>query len=169
MPELKNNYRQLVAFFLANEEYGVTITQIQEVIRKPNITHIPGMPDFIEGVINLRGKVIPIIDLRKRFGLEQMQESDKTRIIVANTSDQTIGLIVDGVSEVIHLPEDQIDPIPPTIASIDAEYLSGVGKMDRRLVILLNVEKLLSELEKVAIEHLGKKEKTIVETTIEKK
>ncbi|MCB4791173.1 MAG: chemotaxis protein CheW [Elusimicrobia bacterium] len=163
MPQAKTNYRKLVAFYLADEEYGVTITQIQEVILKPAITFIPGMPDFIEGVINLRGKIIPAIDLRKRFKLQYKSDTDKTRIIVATTTDQTVGLVVDGVSEVINLPEDKIDPMPPTISSIDAEYLSGVGKMEKRLIILLNVEKLLSEIEKVAIEQLSKKEKVNTE------
>lgn len=166
MPEQQiKNTRQLVAFYLANEEYGVEIVQIQEIIRKMEITRIPGMPDFIEGVINLRGKIIPVIDLRKRFDLELTEDTDRTRIIVTQTSDQIIGLIVDGVSEVVHLPSDQIEPIPQTISAIDAEYLSGVGKLENRLVILLNLDKLFSELEKAAIEQIHKKEKIIPETT----
>ena len=159
MPEQKNKTQQLVAFFLANEEYGVPIIQVQEVIRKPDITRIPGMPDFIDGVINLRGKIIPIIDLRKRFGLANKEDTDKTRIIVTKATDQIIGLVVDGVSEVVHLNDEQIEPIPQSIASIDAEYLSGVGKLAKRLIILLNLEKLLSDLERIALEHLGKKDK----------
>lgn len=160
MPAISSNTQQLVVFSLADEEYGVAITQIQEIIRQPDITRIPGMPDFIEGVINLRGKIIPVIDLRNRFGLEQKVETDKTRVVVADAGGQTIGLVVDSVSEVVNLPKDQVDPIPPTIASIDAEYLSGVGKMDKRIVILLDLNKLLGDLEKVAIDELGKKEKT---------
>lgn len=157
MPVASTNNQQLVVFSLANEEYGVPITQVQEIIRKPEITRIPGMPDFIEGVINLRGKIIPVIDLRKRFGLERKEESDKTRTVVADAANQTIGLVVDSVSEVVNLPKDQIDPIPPSIASIDAEYLSGVGKIEKRIVILLDLGKLLGDLEKVAIDELGKK------------
>jgi len=149
--------QQIVAFFLGNEEYGVPIIQVSEVIRKVGITRIPGMPDFIEGVINLRGKIIPVIDLRKRFGLPVQVDTEKTRIIVVLTSDHSIGLIVDGVSEVINLSNDQIEPIPPTIAAIDAEYLSGVGKRDTQLTILIHLEKLLNDIEKHAIEKLAKK------------
>lgn len=158
MPDVKDTMQHLVAFNLADEEYGITITQVQEVIRKPAITRIPGMPDFIEGVINLRGKIIPVIDLRKRFELELQKDTDKTRIVVAQSADQVVGLIVDAVSEVINLDNEQIDPIPPTITAIDAEYLSGVGKMEKRLVILINLENLLSDLERVALEHFGEKE-----------
>jgi purine-binding chemotaxis protein CheW len=159
MPAVSANNQQLVVFSLANEEYGVAITQVQEIIRQPEITRIPGMPLFIEGVINLRGRIIPIIDLRKRFKLEQQQVNDKTRVVVVDAGGQTIGLVVDSVSEVVNLPKDQVDPIPPSIASIDAEYLSGVGKLEKRIVILLDLVKLLGDLEKVAIDELGKKEK----------
>ena len=162
MPAISSNNEQLVVFNLANEEYGVAITQVQEIIRQPEITRIPGMPDFIEGVINLRGRIIPVIDLRKRFGLQHKEASDSTRIVVADASGQTIGLVVDSVSEVINLPKEQIDPIPPSIASIDAEYLSGVGKLEKRIVILLDLAKLLSDLEKVSIEELGKKQEKAV-------
>jgi purine-binding chemotaxis protein CheW len=159
MPAISSNNQQLVVFSLASEEYGVAITQVQEIIRQPDITRIPGMPVFIEGVINLRGRIIPVIDLRKRFGLEQKDASDKTRVVVADANAQTIGLVVDSVSEVVNLPKDQVDPIPPTIASIDAEYLSGVGKLEKRIVVLLDLAKLLGDLEKVAIDELNKKEK----------
>lgn len=158
MPAVSINTKQLVVFSLASEEYGVPITQVQEIIRKPEITRIPGMPDFIDGVINLRGKIIPVIDLRKRFKLEQKEATDKTRAVVADAANQTIGLVVDSVSEVVNLPKSQIDPIPPSIASIDAEYLSGVGKMEKRIVILLDLAKLLGDIERVAIEELGKKD-----------
>jgi purine-binding chemotaxis protein CheW len=155
----QSNIQQLVAFNLANEEYGVAITQVQEIVRVPEITHIPGMPHFIEGVINLRGKVIPVIDLRKRFALEQKEYAEKTRIIVADAGGQTVGLVVDSVSEVAQLSQEQIDVIPPSITSIDAQYLSGVGKMGKRLVILLDLAKLLSDLERVTLEQAGKKDK----------
>jgi len=159
MSVISSSNQQLVVFNLASEEYGIAITQVQEIIRQPDITRIPGMPAFIEGVINLRGRIIPVIDLRKRFCLEQKAVNDKTRVVVADASSQTIGLVVDSVSEVVNLPKDQIDPIPPTIASIDAEYLSGVGKLEKRIVILLDLGKLLGDLEKVAIDELNKKEK----------
>ncbi len=157
MTEEKNKTaqrQQLVVFNLSSEEYAVTITQVQEIIRLPEITRVPNMPNFVEGVINLRGKIIPVIDLRKRFNLQIGEHTDKNRIIVADAAGQTIGLIVDGVSEVITLSNEQIDPIPPTIASIDTEYLQGVGKLEKRLVILLDLKKVLTDIEKAAIKKI---------------
>jgi purine-binding chemotaxis protein CheW len=147
---------QLVVFSLANEEYGVAIGQVQEIIRPQGITRIPGMPTFIEGVINLRGKIIPIIDLRDRFGLAQKEADSNTRVVVAEVSSQTVGLVVDSVSEVLRLANDAIDPLPPTITNIDGEYLKGVGKLDRRLIILLDLEKVLTDLEKSTLEKISK-------------
>jgi len=148
MAENKTGIQQLVVFSLSSEEYGVPITQIQEIIRLPEITRIPGMPGFIEGVINLRGRIIPVIDLRGRFGLDQKERTEKNRIVVADAGGQTVGLVVDGVSEVLQISGDQIDAIPPSMASIDSEYLSGVAKIDKLLVILLDLAKLLNDLEK---------------------
>lgn len=147
---------QVVVTKLADEEYGILIMQVQEIITLPGITRIPGMPDFIEGVINLRGRIIPIIDLRKRFKLEVKERDAETRIIVveigaANAKKEAIGLIVDRVSEVITLSGEQIDEIPPAISRIDAEYLSGVGKLEKRIIILLSLDKVLSELEKTLL------------------
>ncbi|MBN1824088.1 MAG: chemotaxis protein CheW [Endomicrobiales bacterium] len=159
MPTAQSTSQQLVVFDLANEEYGIAITQVQEIIRHSDITRIPGMPNFIEGVINLRGRIIPVIDLRKRFGLDLKAVSEETRIVVADAGDQTIGLVVDSVSEVINLTKDQIDPIPPTISAIDADYLSGVGKLEKRIVVLLDLAKLLGDLERAALLELSKKEK----------
>jgi len=156
MQTVQSKTQQLVAFKLSDEEYGVEITQVQEIVRMSEITRIPGMPDFIEGVMNLRGKIIPVIDLRKRFLLPGKAVDDKSRIVVVNVSGQIIGLIVDSVSEVINLSEGQITPIPSTIAAIDAEYLDGVVNiLEKRMVILLNLEKLLSDIAKIAIERLN--------------
>ena len=147
---------QLVVSELSKEEYGIPITQIQEIIKIPEITRIPNMPDFIEGVINLRGKIIPIIDLRKRFRLDQKQKDEETRIVIANIGGQPIRLISDSVSEVIRLSQEDIDPVPPIISHINSEYLSGVGKMDKRIIILLNLEKILSDLEKSSLRKIEK-------------
>lgn len=151
---------QIVVFGLSNEEYGIGIAQVQEIIRPVGITRIPGMPAFIEGVINLRGKIIPIIDLRNRFGLTKKDEDANTRVVVAGVSSQTVGLVVDSVSEVLRLANDSIDPLPPTLTDIDAEYLRGVGKMDNRLIILLELEKVLTDLEKGTLKKLNK---TVIE------
>lgn len=147
---------QLVVFNLANEEYGVSITQVQEIIRQQENTRIPGMPSFIDGVINLRGKIIPIIDLRDRFGLPKKEGDDRTRIVVVEVSTQTVGLVVDSVSEVLHLTEEAINALPPTMTNINAEFIKGVGKTERRLIILLELEKILSDLEKITLEKINK-------------
>lgn len=140
---------QLVAFKLGDEEYGISITQVQEIIRTTETTRIPQTPEFVEGVINLRGNLIPIIDLKKRFKLPGKEADDSTRIIIVEVEDQTVGIIVDAVSEVLRLSNESIEPTPPgVVASIDAEYLKGVGKMDDRLLIILDIDRLLTSKEK---------------------
>ncbi len=153
---------QLVVASLSGEEYGIPIMQVQEIIKIPEITHIPNMPDFVEGVINLRGKIVPIIDLRRRFNLELRRYSEDTRIVVSNVAGHSVGLIVDSVSEVIRIGAGIIDPIPPTISHIGTEYLNGVAKVGSRLVILLNLERILSDIEKSSLKKLEaeKSEKT---------
>ncbi len=142
---------QLVSFRVGDEEFGVDILQVHEINRMSDITRVPKAPDFVEGVINLRGKIIPIIDLRKRFGMPTVERDKNTRIIVVDINGQTIGFIVDSVSEVIRLPKENIDDAPDLVTGIDAEYIRGVGKMDNKLLILLDLDKILSkqEVEKV--------------------
>jgi|SRR3972149_2097086 len=136
---------QLVSFNLGDEEYGVEILKVQEINRMVHITRVPKAPHFVEGVINLRGKVIPIVDLRKRFGLPEKAPDRNTRIIVVETTGKTVGLIVDGVSEVLRLSSDTIEPPPPMVAGVDAEYIWGVGKLEDRLLILLDLGKVLAK------------------------
>lgn len=142
---------QLVAFQLDKEIYGVDIATVHEIIRMQEITRIPRAPSFIEGVINLRGKVIPVLDLRKRFNLPNGQYTDKTRIVVVEIPPHTVGLIVDAVSEVLRLPVEAIEPPSPVIANVDVEYLRGVGKLADRLIILLDLEKVLTKDEKTEL------------------
>lgn len=139
---------QLVGFQLDGEEYGIDILKVQEINRITEITKIPQSPDFVEGVINLRGNVIPIIDLRKRFNMPHKEYDKQTRIVVGEIGDRTVGFIVDAVSEVIRLPENTIEP-PPNIMSDDrTDYILGVGKLDDRLLMLLDIDKILSGTEK---------------------
>jgi len=133
---------QLVSFTLGEEEYAVDILKVREIIRVPNITRVPRAPEFVEGVINLRGKVIPVIDLRKRFGLSAGDYTKGTRIIVLEL-ERTIGMVVDGVSQVLRLGAESVEPPPPIVSGISSEYLKGVGKVDDRLIILLDVDKIL--------------------------
>lgn len=143
---------QLVVFRLGKEEYGVDIAKVQEIVRIQEITKLPQAPSFVEGIVNLRGRIIPIVDLKKRFNLEGEESSEKEkRVIVVNVGGQTIGMVVDSVSEIIRLPREDIEPPPPIVAGIEAAYIEGVGKMDKRLIILLNIEKILTEREKEEI------------------
>ncbi len=143
---------QLVSFKLRDEEFAVDILQVQEIIRLQDITNVPNAPAFVEGVINLRGRVIPIIDLRKRFALESAEHSASTRIIVVMIDNVTVGLIVDEVSEVLRIPEDTVEPPPPIVAGIESDYIKGVGKLEDRLLILLDLGKILSRKEKSSLE-----------------
>jgi len=134
---------QLVGFCLGDEEFGVDIQKVQEINRMLTITRVPNTPDFVMGVINLRGKVIPVLSLRKRFDLPEKENDKNTRIVVVEIDSKTIGFVVDSVSEVIRLPSSTIEPPPKIVAGIDEEYISGVGKLEDRLLILLDLDKLL--------------------------
>ncbi|MGQ9820866.1 MAG: chemotaxis protein CheW [Thermogutta sp.] len=136
---------QLVSFRLGQEEYGVEITKVQEIILMGEITKVPQTPEYIKGLINLRSSVIPIVDLRLRFGLPPQDTTDETRIMVVNVRGKTIGIIVDAVSEVLRINKDQIAPPPPTVAGLGREYLTGLVKLDKRLLILLDIERILDE------------------------
>ncbi|SDB17656.1 purine-binding chemotaxis protein CheW [Desulfonatronum thiosulfatophilum] len=136
---------QLVTFNIGDEEFGVEILKVQEIIRMMGITRVPKAPDFVEGVINLRGKVIPIIDLRKRFGMATQEHDKHTRIIVIEISKVIVGFVVDSVSEVLRIPANTVEPPPPIISGIESEYISGVGKLADRLLILLDLDRLLSK------------------------
>ncbi len=135
---------QLVTFSIGDEEFGVEILKVQEIIRMLEITKVPKAPPFVEGVINLRGKVIPILDLRKRFGLDSRSHDKNTRIIVIEINSMIVGFIVDSVSEVLRLPANTVEPPPPVVAGLDSDYISGVGKLEDRLLIMLDLNRLLS-------------------------
>ena len=134
----------MVTFSIDEEEFGVNILKVQEIIRIMEITRVPRSPEFVEGVINLRGRVIPIVDLRRRFGLAAIAHDKDTRIIVIELNSLVVGFIVDAVSEVLRIPADTVEPTPPVAAGVDSEYISGVGKLQDRLLILLDLDKLLT-------------------------
>lgn len=135
---------QLVTFRMGNEEFALDILKVQEINRIVDITGVPKAPDFVEGVINLRGKVIPIVDIRKKFHLKIKEATKESRIIVVNIMNKTIGLIVDSVSEVLRIDSSTIQPPPPLIAGLDSDYIKGVGKLDDRLIILLDIDKIFT-------------------------
>ena len=149
---------QLVTFNIGDEEYGIFITQIQEINRLGKITRLPKSPDFIEGVTNLRGEVIPVIDTRKRFGLELRDNDDRTRIIIVDMAGKKTGLIADRVNEVLRLPTSNISPPPPIMsARSEAQFLSGIGKLDNgeRMVLLLDSEKILDIEEQQVLQQIA--------------
>ncbi len=143
---------QVVGFKLGEEEFVLDILKVQEIIKLVDITPVPNSPDFVEGVINLRGKVIPIVSLRKRFGFQDKEKDSQTRIIVVEIEKKLVGFIVDYVTEVLRIPSSTIEPPPPLVSKIGSEYLKGVGKLDERLLIVLDVDKILSTEEKNAIQ-----------------
>jgi purine-binding chemotaxis protein CheW len=139
---------QYVVFKLNKEEFGIDIMNVKEIIPYEESTQIPNSPDFMEGVINYRGNVIPIINLNKRFKLASKETTGDTRIIVISLKGKEIGFIVDEASQTLRLEEDQIDPTPDIISDIDRRYIVGVGKIDEsRLLILLDLEKVLTDRE----------------------
>lgn len=151
MADIKSNAqeeRQLVVFDLANESYGVDIRAVQGIIRMQTITRMPKTPDFVEGVINLRGKVIPVVDMRKRFDLIVKEETGDSRIVVVDIGGQEVGMIVDAVTEVLRISADSIEPPSSVITGADSAYLMGIAKVEERLIILLDLEMVLSNAEK---------------------
>lgn len=135
---------QLVTFKLGGEEYGIDILRVQEINRMTEITAMPKAPFSVEGVINLRGKMIPVINLRKRFGLAMKEFDSQSRIIVIDAG-STVGLIVDSVSEVLRISSDTIEPPPLVTTGTGSEYIMGIRKLEDRLIIVLDIEKLLIE------------------------
>ena len=148
----EKNIDQLISFTLSDEDYGVDIQTVKEVIRKKDIIRLPKAPAFVKGVINLRGDVIPIIDLRERFNMEQQDYTNMTRVIVVEVDGRSIGMVVDSVSHVLRIESGQIEPPPPCVGKVSEEYIRGVGKVEERLIVLLNIDHILSEEEKVELE-----------------
>ncbi|HET9029314.1 MAG TPA: chemotaxis protein CheW [Candidatus Aquilonibacter sp.] len=153
--QLSGQVVQVVSFKLATEEYGVDISQVQEIIRMVEITHVPRAPRFMEGVINLRGQLIPIIDLRTRFGMQKINATKSTRIIVTEIGSKRVGIVVDSVSEVLNIPIENVEDAPEMIAGVGTEYIQGVGKMDERLIIMLDLTMVISGEEKQQLEQIG--------------
>lgn len=142
---------QLVIFDLAQETFGVDISVVESIIKMQEITKVPRSPEFVEGVTNLRGKVLPVMDLRKRLGMAAEVSTKDSRIVVIDLHDTYIGMIVDSVNEVLRINAEAVEPPPPMVASIDTEFMRGIAKLDGRLVILLDLEKVLTVDEESAL------------------
>ena len=143
---------QVVGFRIGNETYGVRISAVREIVRVPEITAVPNAPEAVEGVINLRGKIIPVLDLRKRFGQTNIQADKKNRILVVELENRLLGLIVNSASEVLKIPPSDIEAPGSMLAETESGYVTGVGKLGGRLVILLDIAKLLQRPEYKRIE-----------------
>ena len=151
------SFRQLVGFRLDDADYAIAITKIREIILMKPITRLPQVPPSIEGLINLRGTVIPIVNLRKRFGLAPRPFDDETRTIVVTVHEKTIGCIVDEVTQVIRVSADQVQPVPIAMTAVAKRYIAGLARIEERLVIILDIEKLFGpdeiELDPASVPH----------------
>lgn len=136
-----------LTFHMAGEDYGIEIRYVTEIIGIQNITEVPDMPSYIKGVINLRGKIIPVMDVRLRFNLPSREYDDRTCIIVVQFEDTVVGLVVDQVCEVANIPAEQIEPPPPSSTGASSRYIKGMGKMENEVKILLDIAKLLYDEE----------------------
>lgn len=136
---------QFAVFRVGGEEYAIDIMRIMEIIRPQKVTRIPKAPEFVEGIINLRGKVVPILDLRKRFGIDpEGADKKKVRIVIVKMSGRVLGIVVDEVTEVIYMKADQVENTPDAVKGDGADYLKGVGKVGDRLIVLIDMDKVLS-------------------------
>ncbi|MBT1071649.1 chemotaxis protein CheW [Pelotalea chapellei] len=142
VPAVKNNYEQFLCFHVSNETYGINIMQIKEIIKPRTVTEVPRAPSFVSGVISLRGVIIPVIDMLNRLGLNREKVTGKERIVVVKTGDAYTGLVVDEVVQVVRIPTDAFEPAPAVLEGIDRDFVTGIGRAEHRMVILLNVESI---------------------------
>lgn len=145
----------IVGFRIGRETFGVPIALVHEIVRMPEITAVPDSPVYVEGVINLRGKIISVIDLRKRFGEKEIVTSKKNRILVTEADGKLVGLIVDAASEVLKIPENEIEPPPPVFDAGALNYVTGLGKLRGRLIILIDLTKVLQKGDLRRLEEVG--------------
>ncbi len=147
--EIDEDYKEVLSFLVADEEFALNVIEIKEIIKLREIIEVPNTPPFIKGIISLRGEVTPIIDMRERLGLPKVDENRDTRIIVTPGEDQPTGFLVDRVNNVLKIPEKDIEPPPPLKEGIDIECINGVGHLDGRLIMILDLSELLKFTEKV--------------------
>lgn len=140
---------KVIVFQLVDKEYVIPVSQVQSIEKMMHITRVPKTPSFVKGVINLRGVVTPIIDLRERFELQANPLDDRSRMIMIKVEDMEVGLIVDAANDVLDIPSSAIEPQPDVVGSIESEFIAGVAKLDRRLLVLLQLDKVLNPLQQV--------------------
>lgn len=145
---------QFLTFILAEETYGLDILKVQEIRGWSQVTQIPNAPTYIRGVINLRGEIVPILDVRRRFSMDEIEFTQTTVVIVVNVQERTIGMVVDGVSDVIDLPEEELRPAPEFGSAIDSSFVSGLASIEEKMVIILNVDEMLKGCDLLKIDQL---------------
>lgn len=145
--EVSADSQQFVSFFIQDDEFAVDIKIVQEIIKFVPITHLPRAPEFVEGVINLRGQIVPVIDLRERFRIGKIEHGRKTRIIVVNMNQKWIGFIVDSVSEVLRIPIAHINDPPVETIGDGVEFIRGIAEINERLIVILDFQKVLTQQE----------------------
>jgi purine-binding chemotaxis protein CheW len=151
--KIATEMKQLISFAVGAEEYGLELLRVKEVIRMRQITWLPKAPSCVKGIINLRGDVIPIVDLRDRFGLQSIEHTEMTRVIVVDVEGRSVGMVVDSASQVVRLPADQFDPPPPVMGEASRDFITAVGKMGDKLIIMIDVDRILSYEEMRLIAH----------------
>ncbi|MGN7939860.1 MULTISPECIES: chemotaxis protein CheW [Bacillaceae] len=144
MSEILSGDLKVIVFQLQEEEYGIPVQQVQSIEKVEHITRVPRTAPYIKGVINLRGVVTPVIDLRKRFGLEEIENSESSRMIIVSKDDIDVGFIVDAANDVLDIQEDMIEPPPEVVGAIEIDYIKGVAKLDKRLIVMLDLDEILN-------------------------
>jgi len=152
----KSSDTQLVVFVMENEEFACSINNVREVLKMIKVTPLPRSLDFVEGVINMRGDVLPVIDLRKRFGLPEAERTDESRIIIVEVEERMVGLIVDSVREVLSMPSEQIQDAPSQVAGGKTDLIMGVGKLEDRMLIILDLDRILTTEEQFALDDISR-------------
>jgi len=152
--KVDNNETQLVVFIMENEEFACNINDVREVLKMVKVTPLPRSLDYIEGIINMRGEIIPVVNLRKRFGLPKGEQSDDCRIIIVEVEERMVGLIVDAVHEVTRLANNQIQPTPVQVSGEKTDLITGVGKSENRMLIILNLSRILTSEEQIALDDI---------------
>ncbi|MBU7592138.1 chemotaxis protein CheW [Metabacillus halosaccharovorans] len=143
---------KVIVFQLQDEEYGIPVQQVRSIEKVEHITRVPRTAPFIKGVINLRGVVTPIIDLRKRFGLQELEDTESTRMIIVSKEDIEVGFIVDAANDVIDIHKDIIEPAPEVVGSVEVEYIQGVAKLEKRLIVMIDLDEVLKTDQTLALQ-----------------
>lgn len=152
---VEGDSQQFLVFSLGDEEYAIDILKVQEILGYENVTRIANAPDFIKGVTNLRGIIVPIVDLRIKFNLDKVEYDGQTVVIVVNVSDRIVGIVVDSVSDVMTLTPDQIKPAPELGVAMSSDFLKGLGSLENRMLVLVDIDKLLTSKEMALVEQVA--------------